>query len=211
MMAMTKILAGGVTAVALIGAAPAAAQYYPGSPYGYGNGYGGNPVGQVIAQVLGGGYGGYGNGYSGYGNGYGGYGNGYGANSQAVVSQCVSAVQARLGGGYNNYGGSGSYGGYSYYPYENSYPGGRVLGISRVEPRSGGGLTVRGVASSGRYGGAYGGGYGGQGQADLTFKCRTDYRGFVTDVDLDRARSAYGSNYSPYNNYDYSQYGYRRY
>jgi hypothetical protein len=200
MRAMTKILAGGVVAAALFGAAPAAAQYgypgygYPGSGYpGYG--YGGNPVGQVINQVLGGGYGNY----------------GYGANSQVAVNQCVNAVQARFTGGYGNYGGQGAYGGYSYYPYENSYPRGRVLGISRVEPRSGGGLTVRGVASSGRYGGY---GYGGQPQIDLTFKCKTDYRGFITDVDIDRAQSNYGYNYQPYNgynNYDYSQYGYRRY
>jgi hypothetical protein len=197
MLAMTKILAGGVAAAALFSAAPAAAQYYPGSPYGYGN-----PVGQVLNQVLGGGYGGYG----------GGYGN-YGANSQAVVNQCVGAVQARLGGGYNNYGGGGSYSGYSYYPYANSYPGGRVLGISRIEPRSGGGLTVRGVASSGRSAGyGYGGGYGGQSQVDLTFKCKTDYRGYIVDVDIDRAQSNYGysNGYTPYTN-DYSQYGYRRY
>ena len=87
-----------------------------------------------------------------------------------------------------------------------------MLGISRVEPRSNGGLTVRGVASSGRYAGAYG--YNGQGQVDLTFKCKTDYRGMVTAVDLDRAQSNYGyGNYTPYSNYgnDYSQYGYRRY
>src|SRR4051794_41944608 len=56
MTAITKFLAGGVAAAALMGAAPAAAQYYPG--YGY-PGYGGNPVGQVINQVLGGGYGGH--------------------------------------------------------------------------------------------------------------------------------------------------------
>ena len=152
----------------------------------------------MINQVLGGG-----------GYGYNGYGYGGGANSQAAVSQCVGAVQAaarrrlrqlrrlRLNGyGYNG----GAYG------------GGRVLGISRVEPRSNGGLTVRGVASSGRYAGAYG--YNGQGQVDLTFKCKTDYRGMVTAVDLDRAQSNYGyGNYTPYSNYgnDYSQYGYRRY
>jgi hypothetical protein len=199
-MAITKFLAGGVAIAALASAAPAAAQYYPGygSPYGYGYpGYGGgNTVGQVINQVLGGGYG-----YNGYG--YNGAGN-----SQAAVSQCVGAVQARLSGG-----GYGGYGGYGYNGYGNNgaYGGGRVLGISRVEPRSNGGLTVRGVANSGRYAGAYG--YNGQGQVDLTFKCKTDYRGFVTNVELQRAQSNYGYNYQPYSNngYDYSQYGYRRY
>jgi hypothetical protein len=193
MKAFTKFLVGGGVAIAaLASAAPAAAQYYPGTGYGY-PGYGsGNVVGQVINQVLGGGYNGYG--YNGYGYGQ--------ANSQAAVSQCVGAVQARLNGGYGNYG----YNGYA----NNGYGQARVLGISRVEQRSNGGLTVRGVANSGRYAGAYG--YNGQQQVDLTFKCKTDYRGFVTDVDVDRAQGAYGYNsYTPYSNYDYSQYGYRRY
>lgn len=200
MRAITKFLVGGVAIAALASAAPAAAQYYPGygSPYGYGYpGYGsGNVVGQVINQVLGGGA------YNGYG--YNGAGN-----SQAAVSQCVGAVQARLNGGYGNYGYNNGYG------YNGAYGGygqARVLGISRVEPRSNGGLTVRGVANSGRYAGAYS--YNGQSQVDLTFKCKTDYRGFVTDVDVDRAQSNYGyGNYTPYSTYgnDYSQYGYRRY
>ena len=87
MKALKFILAGGVAAAALMSAAPAAAQYYPGYPgYGY-PGYG-NPVGQVINQVFGGGYGG---------------------NSQYAVNQCVGAVQARLNGGYG-----GGYGGYGY-------------------------------------------------------------------------------------------------
>lgn len=194
MRAMTKVLAGGVVAAALLGAAPAAAQYYPGYGYpGYGYGYGGDVVGQVINQVMGGGYG-----YNGYGAG----------NSQMIVSQCVAAVQQRLSG-YGNYGAYGGYGGYGYSPYQGAYPGARVLGISRVEPRSGGGLTVRGVATSGRYGVAY----GGQQQPDLTFKCKSDYRGFIADIDIDPAERNYGYSYTPYSPYanDYSQYGYRRY
>jgi hypothetical protein len=195
MKAVTKILAGGgIAAAALMSAAPAAAQYYP-NPYGYGSG---GVIGQVINQVLGGGYG-YG---QPYGQSYGGYG--YQANSQAIVGQCVNAVQARLsrdyGYGYRAYGGTA-------YGYGNA-GGARVLGISRVEPRSSGGLTVRGVATTGRNA-AYG--YTNQ-QVDLTFRCRADYRGYIVDVDLDRAQSNYGYNtpYTPYNN-DYSQYGYRRY
>jgi hypothetical protein len=180
MKAVTKILAGSVAIAALASAAPAAAQYYPGYGYpGYGSPYGGNVVGQVLNQVMGGGYG---------------YG-GYGVNSQAAVNQCAGAVQARLNGGY-------SYG--SSYGYRGNA---RVLGISRVEPRSNGGLTVRGVASSGAYAGY---GYGGQAPVDLTWKCKTDYRGFVTDIDVDRAQSNYGYN-NRYTPYDYSQYGYRRY
>jgi hypothetical protein len=156
----------------------------------------------VINQVLGGGYG------------------GYGANNQYVINQCVGAVQARLNGGYRGgYGGyGGGYGGYGGgYGYASPYGGGygspygyggaRVLGISRVEPRSNGGLTVRGVANSGRYAGY---GYGGGGQIDLTWKCKVDYRGFISDIDIDRAERNYGHQYQPYN-YDYSQYGYRRY
>jgi hypothetical protein len=135
-------------------------------------------------------YPGYGNGYGtpyGYGNGYGSYG--YGANNQAVVNQCAAAVQGRLGA----YSGSG-------------YGGGRVLGISQVSPRNDGGITIRGVASSGRYG--YG--YGGQ-TPDLTFRCRTDFRGVIREVTVNRAQPGYGyGNYQPYN-YDYSPYGYRRY
>ena len=157
MKALVKVLAGGIAAAALFSAAPAAAQYYPGYP---GYGYGGNVVSQVLGQVLGGGYGGYG--YNGYGYGQ--------VNSQAAVGQCVNAVQARLNGG--GYGGYGAYGGYAPYGYNGyngyGYGNARVLGISRVEPRSGGGLTVRGVASSGMNAG-YGHGYSGQGQVDVTW------------------------------------------
>jgi hypothetical protein len=168
----------GGVVVAAFASAAPAAAQYYPS-YGYGYPYGGNVVGQVLNQVLGGGY-------------------GYGVNSQAAVNQCAAAVQARLGGGYGSYG----------YGYGGGYGGGRVLGISRVEPRSNGGLTVRGVATSGRYAGY---GYGGQAPVDLTWKCKVDYRGFVSDIDIDRAQSNYGyGNYTPYN-YDYSQYGYRRY
>jgi len=183
MKALKLVLAGGVAAVALITAAPAAAQYYPGNPYAYGN-----PVGPQISP-------------------FGGYGN------NPAVNQCVAAVQARLNGdnrgyGYNGYGSPYGYGGNGYgSPY--GYGGARVLGISRVEPRSNGGLTVRGVANSGRYAGY---GYGGQQQVDLTWSCKTDYRGFISDIDIDRAERNYGSDYRGYDNDDYySQYGYRRY
>jgi hypothetical protein len=191
MRAITKFLAGGVAIAALASAAPAAAQYYPGygypgSGYGYGYpGYGnGGVIGSIINGVMGGGYG------------------GYGLNSQAVVNQCANAVQARLSGG--------GYGGYGYgYGQPGAYGGGRVLGISRVEQRSSGGLTVRGVATTGRYAGY---GYTVNSPVDLVWKCRTDYRGLIVDVDIDPAQSNYGynNNYTPWN-YDYSQYGYRRY
>jgi hypothetical protein len=198
MKAVTKVLAGGIVAAGLVAAAPAAAQYYPG--YGYpGYGYGpGQVIGQVLNQVLGGGFG------------------GYGYNSQAAVQQCSAAVQARLsrdyayGGGYSPYGYATPYGGYG-------YSQARVLGVSRIEPRSGGGLTVRGVATTGMNAGYGGYGYNGHnGSPDLTWRCRLDSRGFVRDIDIDRAQTNYGYNqpyaqpYSPYTN-AYSQYGYRRY
>ena len=167
MKAIVKVLAGGAVIAALASAAPASAQYYPG--YGYGSPYGGNVVGEVLNNVLGGGY-------------------GYAQNSQIAVNQCAAAVQARLSR--NGYGYGGGYG----------YASGRVLGISRVEPRGDGGLRIRGVATSGY-----------SGRPDLTFSCKTDYRGFIRDIDVDRASINYNYGYTPYGNYDYSQYGYRRY
>ena len=57
-------------------------------------------------------------------------------------------------------------------------------------------MRVRGLASSGRYAynsygpygvGAYGGlGYGYANQADLSFRCDVDYRGYVRNVDINR-------------------------
>ena len=106
-----------------------------------------------------------GGGQYGYGNRY-----GYNQNTQYAASQCSGAVQARLGGGY----------GY------NSY-GGRVLGVTSVERRNNG-VRVRGVASSGRYG------YN-NGAADLGFSCKVDYRGRITDIDLDRRNYGYNNGY----------------
>ncbi len=205
MKAVTKILAGGIGLAALAGAAPAAAQYYPG--YGYGNN--GNVLGQVLNQVLG-------------GNQY-----GYGMNSQAAVQRCAAAVQQRIDRDYNRagYGGYGGYGG-GYGGYGGAYGGygnqsmARVLGVTSVERRSSNRLRVRGVATArayatgyapgygGGYAPGYGGGYSGYGgyggggyapgyaapqqQAELTFKCDVDYRGYITDIDLDRNRYAYG-------------------
>jgi hypothetical protein len=127
--------------------------------------------------------------YPGYGYpGYGVPGGGYGAGRQDfVVNECVGAVRARIGGYGYGYG-----------------PAGRVLGISSVSPREDGGLTVRGVATSGRYGP-----YGAP-NPDLTWRCRTGFRGNILEVTVNRAYGAYGG-YTPYKGYDYSQYGYVRY
>ena len=184
MKAVSRILTGTVGIAALVGmAAPAAAQYYP----GYNTGQ--NVVGQVLNSIL---------------NPYG--QQQYGMNPQAAASQCTAAVQARLAqrysARYNPYGGYGGYGG-AYGGYNNAYSNARVLGISRVEPRSSTTTRVRGYATSGMqaaynpYGGyqapygGYGGAYGGYNMAanaDLTFKCDVDYRGYIRDIDIERRR-----------------------
>jgi hypothetical protein len=119
--------------------------------------------------------------------GYGGYGyapDGY--NQSYITSTCARAVQARLNG---NYG----YGGYG-------YGRGRVLGITRVEPReSGDGWRVWGVAA---------GGYGYKQGPDIIWSCRTDFRGVVVGVDLNRGNNGYS--YTPWGDND-APYGYRRY
>ncbi|MBV9527684.1 hypothetical protein [Sphingomonas sp.] len=157
-----------VLAGAVVAAAMMSAAPAAAQYYPYGNGYGAGPM--------------MGN-APGYGYGYG----GYDGNQSPMVSQCTAAVQARLSGS----------GGYGYSTYGNGN-GGRVLGISRVDPRDDGGFTVRGVAASGAYG------FGGNQQPDLTFRCRTDFRGTVTDVSIQPAQRAY----SPYGSYGTAPYGY---
>jgi hypothetical protein len=172
MKAVTKILAGGIGLAALASAAPAAAQYYPAPGYGYGN----NVVGQVLGQIL--------NPQSGYG-----YGNGnYAQNDRYLVDRCAAAVQQRVGGQYGGYQQYGQPYGYNNNGY--AYGNARVLGITSVERRNSG-LRVRGVATAGAgYNGQYGYNQYNQG-GELTFKCNVDYRGRITDIDLDRNRYAY--------------------
>jgi hypothetical protein len=185
MKALKTIAIGGVGLAALIGAsAPAAAQYYGGYPYGYGQyGYPTNVIGQVLQSIL--------NPYGNFG-----YGGGYGVvNPQIAVNQCTAAVQQRLSynGGYGGYGYSPY--GYNQYGYTNAYGNARILGITSVQLRSATTLRVRGYASSGMayngyspYGyGAYGSvGYGYAQPADLSFKCDVDYRGYIRDIDINR-------------------------
>ena len=181
MKAITKFAAAGAAIAAVAGAAPAAAQVFPGygNPYGYG--YNNSP----------------------YGGQY-----GYGANCQVVASQCAAAVQGRLNGGYNGYGAYGGGYGYNGYAYNGGgygYGGGRVLGISRIEPRGDGGFSVRGVATNGYAVNGYA-----PNSPNLVWHCRTDFRGAIVDIDVDPAQRNYRYDYTPYNN-DYSQYGYQRY
>lgn len=200
MKAVSKILAGGLGIAALAAAAPAAAQYYPGYPGGGYGGYGqGGVVGQILESILG--------------------NRRYATNDRYAIDMCVRATEARLNGQgnygydprYGGYGGGGAYGGYGGYGYDprNSYGtygygGARVVRVTHVERRQNGGLKVYGLADSpqnnyGGYGGGYGGygnyGYGSSGYynttADFRFNCKIDYRGRVTDVDIDRNRNVY--------------------
>ena len=84
--------------------------------------------------------------------------------------RCVAAVQDRL----NSLSGSSA----------------RVLAVTKAKPHKNL-VTVSGLATSGAFGpygvGAYGAlGYDYAKPADLSFKCKVDYRGFVRDIDLNR-------------------------
>jgi len=151
---MKKLLIGGAGLAALATAAPSAAQYYGYQypSYGYSQ------------------YPSYGYSTRAYGYAAPAYGYGYAMNTSAAASQCTAAVQNRLytRNGVGGILGSliGAYG-----------TTGRVLGITRVTP-NGSYTRVRGLASSGRY--------GGYNTADLSFKCDVDYRGYVRDLDINR-------------------------
>ena len=113
------------------------------------------------------------------------YGYGYGYNSTQVAAQrCTAAVQNRLS---SRAGMSGIFGAI----FGNNTPQGRVLSVTRVDPRRNT-VRVRGLASSGTsYGyGPYGvGAYGAVGYSyrpDLSFSCSVDYRGYVRDIDINR-------------------------
>jgi hypothetical protein len=186
-MTMFKFLAAAAAVGGL--AAPAIAQYpypqqvpqpYPGQPgYGYQQGYGYNQgygnqggIGAIINQLL---------------------GNRYSVTDRTAVTQCANAAMVRAQSQYRGPAYPQGYGQQGY-GYQQGYaaPQMRVTAITSVERRNNG-LRVRGLMSSG-YGGQYGGQYGnqygyqGQGyaQGDLTFRCNVDYRGYVTDVRINR-------------------------
>jgi hypothetical protein len=170
-------------ALTLAAAAPAAAQnYYPPNN-------GGGIVGAIVNAVTGG-YGQYPMGNYGYQQ----------VSQRGLVQQCAIATEQRLSGQYRGQG-YGAYNGNGYqqgYGYQNQ-SGARVLGVTSVERRSNGGLSVRGVATSGAYGQqAYGygqQGYGANGQADLSFNCKVNARGQITDVRIARNNVRYNRGY----------------
>jgi hypothetical protein len=137
-------------------------------------------------------------------------------NSRVMVDRCAAAVTDRVNRQYGGFGYAGGYGGYNngYGGYNNPYGGGaRVVAVTSVERRSGSKLRVRGVAQSAASAGAYGG-YAAAPQ-EFEFKCNIDYRGYISDIDLNRSRRysnyGYGNQYQPYGT-QYQPYGtYRRY
>jgi hypothetical protein len=146
---------------------------FPGyaQPYGYNQGYGQNPVDQIIGQLL---------------------GNRYNMTDRQAVSRCASAAMVQAQNQYRGYGYSQRYGspqGYGY-PQGIARPAMRVTAITDVQRRDSG-LRVRGLIDTG-YGAnsGYPGQYGYQGQAyaagDLSFRCNVAYNGAVTDIRIRR-------------------------
>ena len=167
-----KLLAAAAAAAAA--AAPLAAQYplpypapyptpYPGTPYG-----GGNVIGQVLDQLLGGRYAG---------------------SDRTAIQQCAAAAVAQAANQYRGYGAYGypqPYGGYN--PYAANI---RVTAVTDVERRSDG-LRIRGLLDSGMGGVPYNQYRTPYSErtfsmsGDLTFRCTVDYRGYVRDVRVRR-------------------------
>ena len=113
----------------------------------------------------------------------------YGVNSTQLAAQrCSAAVQSRL-----NSRGAGGLNGILGAVLGAQSPGGRVLQVTHVNPRRNS-VRVRGLATSGVSNGygPYGvGAYGAAGYGyapDLSFSCNVDYRGYLTDVDINRRR-----------------------
>jgi hypothetical protein len=141
-------------------------QQYPqpgyGQPgYGYNQGYTGNPVTDIIDQLL---------------------GNRYSVTDRQAVRQCARAAMSQASAQYGS--GYGAYG-QQYGQGYNRYQGMRVTAITDVQRRSYG-LRVSGLLSSGGSYGGYAGQYGYQNrgyvQGDLSFRCNVDYRGVVTGL-----------------------------
>ena len=186
--ALTLAAAAAAGAIAAPALAQYPGQYPPNYPQGYGQqGYGQNPIQQVIDQLL---------------------GNRYNVDDRTAVSRCAAAVVAQASNQYRRPAYNQGYSQYNQYgqPYgQQQYAqpygvGARVTAITNVERRNSG-LRVTGMLDSGRYA-AYGNqgygqgyGYGNPNQpyaaqtGDLTFRCNVDYRGAVTNIRINQNRS----------------------
>ena len=194
----TRILSGAAGLAIVASAAPASAQYAPNNGYNDGG-----VIGAVINSVLGGGR-------------YGAYGQGADRNAVDQCARAAEARVSRdyrpNGYGYNQNGYNGyNQNGYAQNGY-NQMVQARVVGITGVERRSNG-LRVSGLINSGLgYANGYGNqGYGNQGypnqgypnqgypnqgynpnyangaqSADMSFSCRVDARGYVSNVRINR-------------------------
>lgn len=165
---------------------------YPGyqQPYGYPQqGYGTNPVEQIINQLLG-------------------NNTRYTVSDRTLVSRCAIAAVAQAEAQYRpRYGSYGQPYGQAYgynRPYANAgyanpYAQMRVTAITDVERRSSNGLRIKGLIDSGAYATSYGNrGYGSRyadpryaQAADLSFRCNVDSRGAVSDIRVNRTNAAY--------------------
>jgi hypothetical protein len=144
----------------------------PGYNPNYNPGYSGNPVTDVIDQLL---------------------GNRYNVTDRQAIRQCANAARAQAGTQYRGYGYNNGYNnGYgNHYGQGIAAPSLRVTAITDVQRRSNG-LRVKGLMSTG-YAGQYGNQYGqngyqnsGYATGDLSFRCNVDYRGAVTDIRIER-------------------------
>lgn len=163
-----KLIVGSAGVAMVVGsAAPSAAQGYGYPNQQYGN-QGGNVVGQILNNVLGGGR-------------YGSYGQG---NDRMAVDQCARAAEARVSGD-RNYGayGQGQYGQGQYgQGYDNNRSNARVVAVTDVT-RASNGLRVMGLIDTGRnwrgQGQAYGNqGYGNQGYGNQGYPNQTPSQGY---------------------------------
>jgi hypothetical protein len=179
MTAFPKILAAALAAAST--AVPAAAQYYPypypqqgypqqGYPpaYPYQQPYGGNVFDQMLGGLLG----------------------RYNVSDQQAIRSCARAAVGRAQAQYRGYAYNQGYGGYppgyNQYGYNQGFaaPMMRVTAITDVERRSYG-VRVRGLIDTGMYG--YNPNYNqGYARGDLSFRCNVDYRGYVSDVRVNR-------------------------
>ena len=193
-MKITQILAASAAVAGM--AAPAAAQVPYGQPYPpqYPPAYGyqqGNPIQQVIDQLL---------------------GNRYNVNDRTAVQRCATAALAHAAQRYPQaaYGqqqyGQPPYGNAYGYNRNNPYAAMRVTAVQQVE-RIRNGVRVRGLISTGARAAYVQPGYGqpgygqpGYGQpgygdpryaqqqvvSDLQFRCNVDYRGAITNLRVTR-------------------------
>jgi len=147
----------------------------PGYNPNYNPGYSGNPVTDVIDQLL---------------------GNRYNVTDRQAVRQCAAAARTQAMqqyGGYNN--GYGNQYGNQYGNPRILAPQLRVTAITDVQRRSNG-LRVSGMMGTGYAGNQYGyqnRGYPQQGYApgDVSFRCNVDYRGAVTDIRIGNRNNGY--------------------